>query len=304
MKFSVIGCGKVGATIAFTAMLKNFAHEIVLVDVNSDKARGEMFDIMQCEAYEPQTLFHAGSYEDTAGSDVVIITAGIPRRHDEPRVLLLERNARLIADIVRQVVNYSPECILFMVTNPLDVMVQLAYEVSGFPASRVIGMGTVLDTARYRAFLSREFTVNARDIDAYVIGEHGETMVPVASNIKIKGISLEQFPAYSDKILTDIIDHVIATSGEVIALKGGTVFAPAVSACIVLEAIVHNASAILPVCTVNERYGAPLSLPTVIGKNGAGTVFDLALTKAEKERLDASVANIKTYVDELHSAIK
>jgi L-lactate dehydrogenase len=166
MKISVVGCGKVGSTVAYTSLLKGLTDDIVLVDASCDKARGEALDLLQCRSFAPQANIRQGQLADTAGSDIVVVTAGIPRKADEPRVLLLSRNAALIGDIVRQVAQYSPNCILFMITNPLDVMTQLAFKASGLPRERVIGMGTVLDTSRYRASLARDFGADARDIDA------------------------------------------------------------------------------------------------------------------------------------------
>lgn len=299
MKISFIGSGKVGAAVAYTASLKGLAQEIVLTDAFSDKARGEALDILQGQAFAPQAQVKYGDIKDTAGSDIIVITAGIPRKADEPRVLLLSRNAGLIAGLVKEAVAYSPNCILFMITNPLDVMTQLAYQVSGLPANRVIGMGTVLDTARYRSYLAEQFGIDARDIDAYVVGEHGETMVPLVSQITIKGIPLTELPGYETAAVERVCDEVRIASGQVIALKGGTVFAPAASACAVLEAIVKDSNQILPVCTYNSEYGVAVSLPTLVGRNGAGPVLNLPMADGERAALEKSVANIKAFVAEL-----
>jgi len=299
MKISVVGCGKVGSTVAYTALLKGLTDDIVLVDASCDKAKGEALDILQCRPFAPQANIRQGQLADTAGSDIIVVTAGIPRKADEPRVLLLSRNAALIGDIVRQAVHYSPNCILFMITNPLDVMTQLAFKASGLPRERVIGMGTVLDTSRYRASLARDFGADARDIDAYVIGEHGETMVPVKTGIHVRGIPLENWPGFSAKALDQVVNEVIAASGQVIALKGGTVFAPAVSACAVLEALVRDSHAVLPVCTYQEDLGVCLSLPTIVNRAGAKQVVALP-TSGEEDRLFAkSVDNIRSYVKDL-----
>ena len=299
MKISFIGSGKVGATIAYTAALMGLAQEIVMVDVNSDKARGEALDILQGQAFTPQARICQGEIRDTVSSDIVVISAGIPRRADEPRVLLLTRNAQLIADIVKEVVSLSPNCILLMITNPLDVMTQLAYQVSGLPAGRVIGMGTVLDTARYRSALAEGFDVDARDIDAYVVGEHGETMVMLTSGIHVKGIPLISLSNYSPAKIKEICDGVQAASGQVIALKGGTVFAPAISACTILAAIVGNSRQVLPVCSYNDKHGVTLSLPSVIGLAGVESILDIPMTGEESVALEKSIANIKSYTEKL-----
>ena len=299
MKISVVGCGKVGSAVAYTALLKGLTDDIVMVDASCDKARGEALDILQCRSFAPQANVRQGEIADTAGSDIVVITAGIPRKADEPRVLLLSRNAALIGDIARKAVQYSPNCILFMITNPLDVMTQLAYKVSGLPRERVIGMGTVLDTSRYRACLARDFGADARDIDAYVIGEHGETMVPVTTGINVRGIPLEKWPGFRPETLDLAVKEVIAASGQVIALKGGTVFAPAVSACAVLEALVRDSQAVLPVCTYQEDLGVCVSLPTIVSRAGAKQVVDLPISAAENTLFAKSVDNIRTYVKDL-----
>ena len=293
MKLSFIGCGKVGAAVAYTTCLRGLASRIVLIDAFADKARGEALDILQCRAFMPQADIVAGSFADAADSDIVVISAGIPRKADEPRQLLLPRNASLIADLVKRAVQYSPNCILFMVTNPLDVMTDLALRVSGFPPSRVIGMGTVLDTARYRSYLAAEFGLDARDIDAYVIGEHGETMVPLKSRITVRGIPLGQFAADAPRRIDRIAADVVAASGRVIALKGGTVFAPAASACAVLAAIIANSRQVLPVCSYRQEYGAAFSLPTLIGREGAYQPLPLDRSAEEEAALTRSVRNIQ-----------
>ena len=299
MKISVVGCGKVGSTVAYTALLKGLTDDIVLVDASCDKAKGEALDLLQCRSFAPQANIRQGQLADTAGSDIVVVTAGIPRKADEPRVLLLSRNAALIGDIVRQVAQYSPNCILFMITNPLDVMTQLAFKASGLPRERVIGMGTVLDTSRYRASLARDFGADARDIDAYVIGEHGETMVPVKTGIRVRGIPLEKWPGFSAEKLDLVVNEVIAASGQVIALKGGTVFAPAVSACAVLEALVRDSHAVLPVCTYQEELGICVSLPTIVNRAGAKQVVALPISSEETQQFAKSVENIRSYVKDL-----
>ncbi len=299
MKISFIGSGKVGVAIAYTTALKGLAQEIILTDASGDKAHGEALDLLQCQAFCPQARIKHGQIQDTANSDIVVISAGIPRRADEPRVMLLSRNASLIEGIVKEVVKLSPQCILLMITNPLDVMTHLAYQASGLPAERVIGMGTVLDTARYRSYLAQHFELDARDLDAYVIGEHGETMVPLTSNISIKGMPLVNLSNYEEAAVNRISDEVKSASGQVIALKGGTVYAPAASACAILEAIVNDNRQILPVATFNSRYGTAVSLPTILGRHGAGPVLNIPLSSAEKAAFEHSVTNIKTYVSEL-----
>lgn len=303
MKISFIGSGKVGAAVAYTAALQGLAREIVMIDAFADKASGEALDILQCQAFAPPARVISGDIPATAGSDIVVVSAGIPRKADEPRVLLLGRNADLVADLVCRAVAVSPGCILFIITNPLDVMTQLAYQVSGLPAGRVIGMGTVLDTARYRSYIAAAFGVDARDIDAYVVGEHGETMVPLTGGITVRGLPLAALPAFSLAKLDQIVADVIQASGRVIALKGGTVFAPAVSACAVLDAIVRDSRTVLPVCTYSERHGVAVSLPTIVGRAGAGPVLDIAMTASEQAAFSASLDNIRKYVSGLDGVL-
>ena len=299
MKIAFIGSGRIGAAIAYTAALKGVAQEIILTDISSEKAKGEALDIFQGQAFFPPACIRHGEIEDTAHSDIIVISAGMPRKADELRVTLLARNASLIADITKKVVDLSPQCILLMITNPLDVMTSLAYRVSGLPAERVIGMGTVLDTARYRSDIARQFRVDARDIDAYIVGEHGETMVPLVSNITVKGVPLPNLLNYEADAMTRIANGVRSASSQVIALKGGTVFAPAIAACTILEAIVHDSRQILPVSTFNKKYQTAVSLPTIIGRHGAGPHLVLPMSQAEEDALALSIANIKKYADEV-----
>lgn len=303
MKISFIGSGKVGAAVAYTASAMGLADKIVMVDASADKAQGEALDILQCQAFFPKADISSGSIEQTEGSDIIVISAGIPRKADEPRVMLLSRNAALIAGLVKQAVTLSPNCILFMVTNPLDVMTQLAYQVSGLPSGRVIGMGTVLDTFRYRSYIADTFGCDGRDVDAYVIGEHGETMVPLTGHISVKGVPVTSLPAYSGEKLDQIRRDVIDASGQVIALKGGTVFAPASAACAILESIVKNQRRILPVCTFHSELGVSISLPTIVGRDGAAGVLPVPMTEAEKQLLTMSAANIKAFTDQMQSFI-
>jgi malate/lactate dehydrogenase len=299
MKISFIGSGKVGVAAAYTTALQGLAQEIVLTDVSADKAHGEALDILQGQAFCPQARIRHGQIQDTANSDIVVISAGIPRRADEPRVMLLSRNASLIAGIVKEVVALSPQCILLMITNPLDVMTHLAYQVSGLPAGRVIGMGTVLDTARYRSYLARHFQVDARDLAAYVVGEHGETMVPLTANITLKGIPLANMPNYDEAAVKRISGEVLSASSQVIALKGGTVYAPAASACAILEAIVKDSRQILPVATYNSKYKTVVSLPTLVGRLGAGPVLDIPMSPSETAAFEHSVTTILASAGEL-----
>lgn len=299
MKVSIIGSGRVGATLGYTAIMKGIIKELVMVDAVAGKAEGEAIDILQCMSYAKQASVSFGDIEQTANSDIVVVTAGIPRQPGETRSMLVGKNANLIADIIPQAVKVSPNCILFMVTNPLDVMTQLAYYLSGFPVSRVIGMGTVLDTARYRAHLGQEFGIDARDINAYVIGEHGDTMVPVTSHIQVKGIPLTDIPGFDQEKIEAIAGEVVFAGKKVISLKGGTVFAPAAAAFSVLDAIISDSQAILPVCTFQEKYGVCVSMPTLVGRNGAGKVFDLCLSDSERKAMQQSVDTIKVSAAEL-----
>lgn len=299
MKLSIIGSGKVGAAIGYTAMLKGLVTDIVMVDAFKEKAQGEALDMLHCQPFAPQARLRSGDIAATAGSDIVVVTAGIPRKADEPRVLLLSRNASLVGDLVREAVKLSPQAIILMVTNPLDVMTHLAYKVSGLPKERVLGLGTVLDTARYRGYLADAFNIDAHDLDAYVVGEHGETMVPLTSNITVRGLSLSAIPGFTAEKLSSIVTDVIEASSTVIALKGGTVFAPALSACAVIEAIVRDSRTVLPVCTYNEQYGVAVSLPTMVGRSGATAVLEISMSDCEQSALAASVENIKAYVAEL-----
>lgn len=303
MKISFIGSGKVGAAIAYSVALKGLATEIVLTDHSSDKAHGEALDILQGQAFCPQTKITSGEIVDTADSNIVVITAGTPRRAEEPRIELLSRNAGIIMDITKKVVALSPDCILFIVTNPLDIMTYLAYHASGLAAGRVIGMGTALDTARYRSYLAKQFNVDARDIDAYVLGEHGETMVPLTSNIHVKGLPLSSLPSYDEEAVKQIANDVCSASGQVIALKGGTVFAPAVAACAVLEAIINDTRQLLPVSVFSDKYGTALSLPAIIGRQGAIQALDIPMTPLEEAALGKSIENIKTYITELKNIL-
>lgn len=301
MKISFLGSGKVGSAIAYTVALNGLATEIVMTDAFMEKAYGESLDILEGQAFSPQAKIMYGTIKDTANSDILVVTAGTPRKADEPRVMLLSRNAGLLAQLVKEAVSLSPNSIILVVTNPLDVMTYLAYCVSGFPANRVLGLGTVLDTARYRSYLATQFNLDARDLDAYVIGEHGETMVPVTSNITVKGIPLNQIPCFDQEALHQTANEVISASGRVIGLKGGTVFAPAASATAIIKAIVTDSQTVLPVCSYHSKYDLSVSLPTIIDRSGAGPVLELPLSPEEESAFEHSIKNIRAFLSDLKS---
>ncbi len=301
-RITIVGAGAVGATLAYALMIRGQCDELVLIDVNREKAEGEAMDLGHGLPFVRPVDVHVGDYDDCAGADIVVITAGSASRPGETRLDLAERNAGIFRQIIPQVVRYNSDAILLVVTNPVDVLTHLTVQLSGHPSSKVMGSGTVLDSARFRYLLAEHCGVDPRNVHGYVIGEHGDSEVPVWSLANIAGVRLTDYCVICqqdcDGIPRDEIFHQVRDAAyEVIQRKGATQFAIGLSVSSIVESILRNQKSVLPVSSLMQgQYGLEnvcLSLPTVIGRAGVIEVLELPLEESELTGLQRSAAVLR-----------
>ncbi|MCZ6514518.1 MAG: malate dehydrogenase [Acidobacteria bacterium] len=300
-KVTVVGAGNVGATVAHRLADKQLA-DVVLIDIIEGVPQGKGLDLREAGPVEGYDVRVTGTndYKDTADSDIVVITAGFPRKPGMSRDDLLKKNFEIVKATVEPVKKYSPNAILIVVTNPLDAMVQAAYKLSGFPKNRVIGMAGILDTARYRSFLAEALNVSVQNISGFVLGGHGDTMVPVPRYTSVAGIPVTDLIA-KDK-LDAIIDRTRNGGGEIVKLlKAGSAFyAPSAAVVEMVDAIFHDRKKILPCAAYLEgEYGVRglfVGVPVKLGANGIEEIVELKLTAEEKAGLDKSAASVRELV--------
>ncbi len=307
-KITVVGAGNVGATTAHWIASKELG-DIVLIDVAEGIPQGKALDLLECGPVEGFDLKIKGSndYAATENSDVVVITAGIPRKPGMSRDDLLKTNAKIVTEVTEKVVKYSPNAILIVVSNPLDAMAYIVKKVSGFPRSRVIGMAGVLDSARFRTFVSEAADVSVEDVHGFVYGGHGDTMVPMVRYCSISGVPLNKF--LSEKKIEEIVDRTRNGGAEIVNfLKTGSAFyAPASSVVQMVEAIVKDKKRVLPVAVSLEgEYGTNnlfVGVLAKIGAKGVEQVVELDLNDTEKQQLQKSTEAVKGLVDVIEGRV-
>jgi len=307
-KITIVGAGNIGATLALLLARRETA-DITLIDINEGVAKGKALDIMEAS---PILGFNAhvtgtGNYEDTADSDVVVITAGFPRKPGMSRDDLLFRNFEVVKSVSEQIKKYSPEAFVIVVTNPLDAMTYTALKVTGFPKERVMGMAGVLDSARFAYFISEKTGISVENIKAFVIGGHGDDMVPLPEYTTVSGIPVREF--LSDDELKEVIERTRFGGGEIVQLlkTGSAFYAPAASILEMVLAILWNKRKILSASVyldgeVGEYYGAPglcVGVPVVLGKDGVEDIIKLKLTDEEWEAWRRSVNSVRNLVEKL-----
>lgn len=306
MKVSIIGGGgRVGSDAAFALQLGGVVREIALVDMNGDMAAGEALDLRHGAALTANQKFTSSAgYDIVDGSDCVVITAGLRRKPDETRLELVNRNVGLFKVILESVkgCKLNEGATIVVVSNPVDILTHLAATSGIVPQSQVLGLGTVLDTCRFRSLLADHFNVNATDVKALVLGEHGDSMVPILSSATIGGVSLASIPNYEAEV-QGVFEFTRKSGAEVIRLKGGAGRAVGVSIKEVVEAIALDRDAVLPVSTLQTGTlgisGISLSLPTVVGLRGAKQVLTPAVSELEKEGLLKSAESLKAVLAQI-----
>ena len=300
-KVTVIGAGNVGATLAHRIVDKQLA-DVVLIDILEGVPQGKGLDLLEAGPIEGYDVHIKGTndYADTAKSDIVVMTAGFPRKPGMSRDDLLKANYDVVKMAIEQAAKHSPESILIVVTNPLDAMVQTAFRVSGFPKNRVIGMAGVLDSARYRTFIAGALNVSVQDVEGLVLGGHGDTMVPVPSYTTIAGVPISQLMPKEQ--LDKIIDRTRKGGGEIVALlkTGSAFYAPSAAVVQMIDAIFHDRKKILPCAAYLEgEYGINglfVGVPVKLGARGIEEIVQIKLTPEEQAALENSAAAVKELV--------
>ena len=302
MKVGVVGCGFVGSTAAYTLVLKGLVNELVLVDLNTKTARAHAEDILHATPFARAVRVVAGDYPLLEDADVVILCCGVGQRPGETRLQLLERNAAVFSEVVGQVLRYTKEPILLVASNPVDVMTHVTVKLSGLPPERVIGSGTILDTARFRALLGEHLGVSPSSIHAYVLGEHGDSEVPAWSSVKVGGMPIADFAAQrgqhlTEEIVAGISDGVRHAAYRIIEGKGATYFGIGAGLAHIVQAIRDDERRILTVSgltrEVAEFKGTCLSLPRLVGAGGIVGEFRPDLSALEDEELMRSAAMLR-----------
>ncbi len=307
-RVAVVGCGNVGATFAYALLISGLPSEIVMIDANQSKAEGEAMDLNHAMPLGRPTRIWAGTYEDCAHAIITVVSAGTAQRPGETRLDLLQRNTAIFKQIIPNIVKYNPNGIILIATNPVDVLTYVALKLSGLPSNQVIGSGTVLDTARFRYLLSQHFGVDPRSVHAFIMGEHGDSEVPVWSLANIAGMRLSQYCSVNglgcdQKVLDDIFCQTRDAAYEIIERKGSTYYAIASGLLRICEAIIRNQSTVLSVSSyLDGYYGVKdlcLSVPSIVDIGGLERVIVLDLSADEIEGLRKSANMLKEVVEKL-----
>lgn len=303
MKVTVVGAGNVGATCANVIAHKELVREVVLVDIKQGTAEGKALDIWQTSGvnnYDTRVVGVTNDYTKTAGSEVVVITSGLPRKPGMSRDDLISTNAEIVKSVTENVVKHSPDAILIIVSNPLDVMSYCAYVSSKLPSTKVMGMAGILDTARYRAFLAEAIDCSPKDISAMLLGGHGDTMVPLPRYTSVSGIPVSEL--IDDAKLNAIVERTKKGGGELVSLMGTSAwYAPGAAAAQMVESILRDQKRIFPVCAwLQGEYGLKdiyLGVPVVLGKKGIEKIIELKLNDSEMKLVNESAKSVKEVMD-------
>ena len=307
-KVAIIGCGFVGSATAFALMQSGLFSEIVMLDADMAKAEGEALDISHGVPFSMPCEIHAGDYDDIADSAIIIVTAGAAQKPGETRLELIKKNVGIFKSIIPEIAKRNFKGILLIVANPVDVLTYAAKQLSGLPDSRVFGSGTVLDSARLRFNLSEHIGVDPRSIHAFIIGEHGDTELPVFSSANISGIDLDHFcnnrcQQCSNQDLNRLFESTRDAAYRIIDAKGSTYYAIAEATRRIATAILRDESAILPISVAADRVygleGLSLSLPCIVGQRGVERVLEIPLSEEEMRRLQQSAARMRSVLEGL-----
>lgn len=308
-KITIIGAGNVGSTIAYTLAVTGIANEVVIIDINKKKALGEAMDIDQGTPFCPPTIVRAGDYPDAVNSDIVIITSGVARKPGQTRLDLAQTNVDILKSITPKIVKYAPDALYLIVANPVDIMTYVFCKISGIPENRIIGSGTILDTARLRSYIANHFSLAEQNVHCYVFGEHGDSMFIPWSIASISCISMERYGAtyLSSReeggmpLDYDAADDHIRTSGaQIIGSKGATFYAVAISACHICKCIFGGVDCALTVSSMmHGEYGIDdvcLSVINIVGPEGIKGKLESDINDRERQKLQKSAASLKDVI--------
>lgn len=302
-KVAIIGSGFVGSSAAFALALNGIANEVVLIDVNKEKAFGEAMDINHGLSYVGQMNMHSGDYDECRDCDVIVITAGANRKVGETRLDLARKNVAIAKDITANVMKHYTKGVILVVSNPVDVLTYMIQKWSGLPDGRVMGSGTVLDSARFRYYISERLDVDVRNVHGYIIGEHGDSQMPYWSATHVAGKRLEGSELLTDSDKAAIMEEVRKAGATIIKNKGATYYAIAITINRIIETILKNQKTIMTVSSViNNVHGindVALSLPAVVSPSGVDRLFDMDFTPEELVLLQNSAAEVKSVLDQV-----
>ncbi len=310
-KITIIGTGSVGSTIAYTLTVTGLASEIVMIDINGEKAKGEALDIRQGTPFCHSASVYAGSYQDAAGSNIVIVTSGLPRKAGQSRLDLAQTNVDIMKNIIPQITRYAPNAIYVIVSNPVDILTYVFHKCSDLPENQIIGSGTILDTSRLRSRLSEYYSINQQNVHAYVLGEHGDTCLVPWSLVNISNIPIAEYAkavqntdALFPELKYDEVEEYVKKSGaRVISRKGATFYAVSISVCHLCKCLLSGMDTTLTVSTMlHGEYGIDdvcLSLLNIIGDKGAEGKILLPLNDAEIIQLQNSANTLKGIINQI-----
>ncbi|WP_374711384.1 L-lactate dehydrogenase [Symbiobacterium terraclitae] len=307
-KIVLVGCGQVGATFAYTVLLKGLTNELVVIDSNKEKALGDVLDLNHGLMLAHPMKIGVGDYPDCADADLIVISAGVAQRPGETRIDLMSRNVAVFDAIISQVTRYNRDGILLIATNPVDILTQVALKLSGWPAHRVIGSGTLLDSSRLRYLMASRLGVDPRSVHGMVIGEHGDSEIAVWSAASVGGVPIDSPEAgarwhLSPEERAEIYEETRTAAYQIIAAKGATYYAIALALARICEAVLRDQKSILPVSTYLQDYhgidGLCLGVPAVVGRRGVEEVVRIPLTAEEERQLQASAAKLRQFLDEI-----
>jgi len=298
----IIGAGQVGMACAYSLLIQNTLDEMVIVDINQEKLKGEVMDLTHGLPFVEPTQVYAGTVENAVNADIIIITAGAKQKPGQSRLDLVSRNVEIFRSLIPDLVRYAPQAIILIVTNPVDVMTYVSQKFSGLPPSQVLGSGTVLDTARFRSLLAQKFELDPRSVHAYIIGEHGDSEVPVWSALNISGMPILEGEMPPGK-LAHVFEEVKNAAYEIIQRKGATSYAIGLGVTQIVQAILRNQNRILTVSTLIEDFvgikDVCLSLPAVTNAQGVSRIVNLPLSDQERDQLQESAQVLRKTIDQL-----
>jgi len=296
-KIAIIGAGRVGTTFAFAALIRNIVAEVMLVDIDQERCKGEVLDLAHGLSHVNSGKVYQGTLKQAATADIIVITAGVAQKPGQTRLQLVETNAKIIKGILKEMGKINPMAILIIVSNPVDVLTYVAQKCSNLPAGQIFGSGTDLDTARLQYLLGKHFNMHPRSVNAFIIGEHGDSELAVWSSANVAGIPIKKTRGYSPAKMRAYMTETRSAAGKIIKLKGATFFAISMALIEICTAILKDQNLVLPVSTYIENYcgikDVCLAVPAVIGRSGIKKLIKLPLAAAEKKQLQKSARILK-----------
>lgn len=292
-KIAIIGAGFVGSTTAYALLLQNITAEIILVDINEIRCRGEILDLSDALSFDGTSQIKSGTARDAAQADIIIVAAGKPQKINESRIELLAANTEIINSVFKEIKPINPHAIVIIITNPVDLITYHVQQIAGLPRNQAFGSGTFLDSQRLRSVISHKLTVSEQSVDAYILGEHGDTQFAAWSSAKIGGIPVLDFPGITEKDLQAMATEVKNKAYEIISCKGATYYGIAACVARMCKAIIFDQKLVLPLSVYNEKFGICLSMPVILGENGVENILTIPLNNDEEKKLIESVNSLK-----------